>query len=191
MTKQRPSKLDEHAAQLTEWFDSGMTLQAAQQELAEKRGVRVSLGRLSSWWGAVQAQRRQSMVIDRVVAGANLDGRIEAEFKRNPAPELVTLISLLRVLVQQCIIEGQTDPEMLDRIPNLIKPVLEFVKGQRDEQRLNIEVATFQRETCGLILKHLEDERVRSIASGSGTNDEKIAAMGPVLFGDLWKVEIK
>ena len=190
MTKRRPSKLDDHAETLTEWFDGGMTLQMAQLSLAEKFGVKVSIGRLSTWWADTQSQRRQDMVIERVVAGANLDERIEAEFQRNPAPELVTLISLLRVLVRQCIIEGQTDPEMLDRIPGLIKPVLEFVKGQRDQERLNIEVATFQRETCGLVLKHLEDERIRAIASGSGTNDEKIAAMGPVLFGDLWKTNI-
>jgi hypothetical protein len=47
--------------------------------------------------------------------------------------------------------------------------------------------AIFQRDTCAAVIKWCADERARDIAASSLGNEEKIEALGPVLFGDNWK----
>lgn len=58
--------------------------------------------------------------------------------------------------------------------------------GQKDEQ-IALEREKFQRDTAGIALKILADDRAKQIEAGSGTNEEKIERMGQHIFGDLWK----
>lgn len=61
----------------------------------------------------------------------------------------------------------------------------ERLKQAREE--LDLAQAKFQRETVGIALKILADDRAKQIEGGSGTNEEKIELMGQHIFGDLWK----
>lgn len=61
----------------------------------------------------------------------------------------------------------------------------ERLKQAREE--LDLAQQKFQRETVGIAIKILADERAKQIECGSGTNEEKIELMGQHIFGDLWK----
>ncbi len=58
--------------------------------------------------------------------------------------------------------------------------------AQKDEE-IQLAREKFQRESAEIALKVLADERAKSIESGTGTNAEKIEAMGQHIFGELWK----
>lgn len=60
-------------------------------------------------------------------------------------------------------------------------------EAARQEKSLELEEKRFQRETCKLFLKWAESEEAKKIASGTGSNDEKIQRLGEMMFGDLWK----
>ncbi len=62
-------------------------------------------------------------------------------------------------------------------------------RGVRLEQHaegLKLEKQKFQRQTCELYLKWSGDQRVKEIATGGGTNAEKIEALGQMMFGEEW-----
>ncbi|MCW5556618.1 MAG: hypothetical protein KIT22_02050 [Verrucomicrobiae bacterium] len=57
----------------------------------------------------------------------------------------------------------------------------------RQREALALEQDRFRRDTCALFLKWAEDQRAKEIAQGSGTNAEKIEALGQLMFGGDWK----
>ena len=58
---------------------------------------------------------------------------------------------------------------------------------KQTDERIALETAKYQRDTAGMALKVLNDERAKAIECGSGTNEQKLEAMGQHLFGELWK----
>lgn len=57
---------------------------------------------------------------------------------------------------------------------------------QRDEM-IGLDREKFQRDTAGIALRILKDDRAKQIEAGTGTNEEKLEVMGKHLFGELWK----
>jgi hypothetical protein len=57
---------------------------------------------------------------------------------------------------------------------------------QKDEE-LKLAREKFQRETAGIALKVLADDRARQIEAAPGSQEQKLDAMGQHLFGALWK----
>lgn len=72
-----------------------------------------------------------------------------------------------------------------DHNKNTIRQNDERLKQAREE--LEMARQKFQRETVGIALKILADERAKQIEVGTGTNEQKIELMGKHIFGDLWK----
>jgi hypothetical protein len=60
--------------------------------------------------------------------------------------------------------------------------------GQKDKDQA-LDQQRFQRETCGLFLAWSADQRAREIAAGSGSQAEKIEALGRTIFGDTWEAK--
>lgn len=60
--------------------------------------------------------------------------------------------------------------------------------AQKDEE-IALAREKFQRETVEIAIKILADDRAKSIEAGTGTNAEKIEAMGQHIFGELWKAK--
>lgn len=54
------------------------------------------------------------------------------------------------------------------------------------EAELRLKEKKFERDSCELFLKWVEDEEARSIALGAGSQSEKIEALGRKMFGDDW-----
>lgn len=64
---------------------------------------------------------------------------------------------------------------------------LERDKLAQGEQALGLARARFQRDTCEMFLRWQADQRAREVAAGSGSNTEKIEALGQLMFGDTWR----
>lgn len=58
------------------------------------------------------------------------------------------------------------------------------LKFEQKEREMALAERKFQRDTARLFLKWFEDETAKRIATGSGTNSEKIEALGRAMFPD-------
>jgi len=58
---------------------------------------------------------------------------------------------------------------------------------KQTDRKIDLDEQKFRQEKAEIALKVIADERARQIEAGTGTNAEKIEAMGKHLFGDLWK----
>lgn len=63
MSKATPSKLDQHAERLVEWFTDKRTLAFARDQLAAD-GLQVSLSQLSRWWARWQQRQEHEKTDD-------------------------------------------------------------------------------------------------------------------------------
>jgi len=58
---------------------------------------------------------------------------------------------------------------------------------KQGDAKLALEREKFQRDTAGIALKILGDDRAKAIESGTGSMAEKIEALGQLMFPDTWK----
>ena len=185
MPKHIASKLDPFAARLEEWFLGGMKLVEAQAQL-KADGCQVSLGRLSKWWQDRQQELAEQAMLDRIASGADTCKRLEASFETAPPPEMRLVIDLLKTLILKLSVLSEQDPTLLSAVTALLKPVMEWAKGEREEKALVLATHKFQRETATLFLKWRTNDRARAIADGPGDNDAKTEALGQLMFGEDW-----
>lgn len=60
------------------------------------------------------------------------------------------------------------------------------LKYEQKERELKLAQAKYRRETCKLFLEWHDKEQAKQIATGGGTNAEKIEALGRAMFGADW-----
>jgi len=190
--KERASKLDAYAQRLDELLrpasegGQGLTLAQAQEQL-RLDGCAVSTSRLSDWWAAREAARLQDRLLGQIASGARQCQEVEKELGKVGAPELDTLIKLHRVLILKLSTEVQADTELLELVNRMMKPVVAFARLKQLDAQLALDRDKFKRETCELFLKWSEDNRAKEIAASSGSNSDKIAKLGELMFGEDWQ----
>jgi hypothetical protein len=81
----------------------------------------------------------QAQLLARIANGARQCREVEAEFGRNPAPSVETLIKIHRVLVLKLSNQANLDPDALRQVTELMKPVMEFAR--LEEKRKDRELA--------------------------------------------------
>jgi hypothetical protein len=187
MSKAKKSKLDQFTARLDEWFGVEKKTIAEVQAQLKLDGCVVSAGRLSQWWSARQSQLMQSALLQQISSGASACKEVELQFAKNPAPELETLIKLHRVLVMKLSTAGNVNPELLELVSSLMKPVMEFAKLGVKQDEVALTRQKFQRETCELFIKWFVDEEAKKILSSNLPTADKTERLGQRLFGDLWQ----
>ncbi len=107
------------------------------------------------------------------------------------------LLELLEA-VDEATGDAKLDPEALVKITGALGSLRTSeqndVRLQQNDKRLaqkDEELAMarekFQRDTCTLFLKWHEDQRAAEVAAGTGTNSDKIEALGQLMFGETWK----
>lgn len=168
MAKQRASKLDQYAEQLTEWFLLNLSLRDAQLRL-KNLNCSVSLSRLSSWWEQEQQRRSQTQMLERIAIGSQQCAEIEKQFGKNPPPEISTLIKIMRTLIMQLTVRGQTDPAMLKLATSLIKPVMDHLHIQEREKDRELE----ERRVKLLEQRASQAEKAEQVASSDASPEEK------------------
>ena len=110
--------------------------------------------------------------IDAAVPAVAIDGE---EAKPLPAEQVASIAYALSALRST----EQTD----------VKLQLAGKALKQKERQIDLDEQKFRRETAGMVLKCLKDDRAKQIEAGSGTNAEKIEIMGQHIFGDLWKAQ--
>lgn len=184
------NKLDPYHDQLIAWIDEGLTLSEIARRCWAQFKLRTSLGSLSHWHRRIQERIQQEKILDGIRAASQSTADINAAQKDNPPPSTDEIIRLLRVIVQQLLVRGVVDPVSLKLAGDLLRYVLERDRQEQQARSIDLDVAKYQRDTAGLVLKHALDARIREIAAGAGTNDEKTEAVGRHIFGDDWKIKL-
>ena len=185
--KQKTSKLDAYAERLTEWFTpvdqggKGMTLDQAREQL-RLDGCSVSCSRLSEWWSNQQTLRMQDRLLSQIASGARQCREVEQALGKNGAPEMDTLIKLHRVLILKLSTEGSTNPEMLELVNRMMKPVVAFARLKQLEAQLSLDRDKFQFDAAKACLARLPELKV--ISSDKGLNySQKVEQIRLKLFG--------
>lgn len=107
--------------------------------------------------------------------------------------QLLEIIESLDPAAQKDLIaeKPQTYIALLDKLARLQKSGAEARRAaqaeraaQLAEQKLELEVAKFQRTTAELFIKYCEDERAKEIALSPESNDTKMPELIRYIFGD-------
>lgn len=96
---------------------------------------------------------------------------------RSQNPEIFTAATMARDMRVGMEGKQKVDAIKLDQAERKL--------AQKSEE-LKLAEKKYQRDTCKLFLKWFADEQAKQIAMGSGTNAEKIEALGRAMFGDDW-----
>jgi len=186
--KPRPSKLDAHGEQLAAWFrEENLSLSAARARLLERHQLSVSIGALSKFWNRHEQARMRDQLLARIATGAQLGRDLEAQYARQDAPTLLTLVKLARTLVLQLAVTDTADHRMLRLAKDFLDTALKHADLERRHQELDLSRDKFQRETCELFIKWSADQRAREITESPSSNSDKIESLGAIMFGDLWR----
>jgi hypothetical protein len=138
--KARPSKLDDFADKLREWFTpkeqggEALTLAQARNRLSELN-CSVSVSRLGDWWEAKRAELLQEKMLADIASGAQFNRQLEKQLAANAPPELLTLMKLIKTLIAQLAVNGAADQDTLKLVGQLSSLVLEH-----DKSRANYEI---------------------------------------------------
>ena len=81
----------------------------------------------------------QTQLLAQIASGARQCREVEAEFGRNPAPSVETLIKIHRVLVLKLSNQANLAPDALRHVTELMKPVMEWAR--LEEKRKDRELA--------------------------------------------------
>ncbi len=181
--KARPSKLDIHTVRLTEWFAvEHITLKEAQERLRQD-GCTISATSLSEWWSRRQEQLMRDQLLTRIATGSELNKQITAEYAKHPAPELETLIKLIKTLILQMATGASSSPALLEMVPGLMRQVLDSRKLDVKQEEVSLAREKFEFDAAGRCLAHLEE--LKSIKGSHMTDPQKIDAIRRRLFGAL------
>lgn len=193
MRKKTPSKLDQYAETLLAMDAEREPRKTLDDMLTwlKDEGCTVSKGTLSKFLTAERSAQQRQSLLDSIVSGARQVKEVNQQLEKNPAPELDSLIKLLRVSILQLATQAQANPDLLKLVDQLTRTVMEFVSGQtkamHKERELRVAEGKFQRETVELFLTWVKDKRAREIAeSTSMKRGDQIEAIGQQMFGELW-----
>jgi len=186
--KARATKLQEHAEQLASWFRESppVTLAEARARLQRLHGLSVSESRLSTWWSEQETRRAiqqaQDTVLSSIARGAQLNRTITSAQAKDAPPEMLTIIGLLKTMILQLSVNAADNPELLEMLPALMRPVVDWLKIQQAGQALSLQRDRFQFSAAESCLAHLP--MLKSIAADSSLDSSaKVEAIRQRLFG--------
>lgn len=150
--KPRASKLDPYAEQITAWFRGtpALTIEQACARLLSEHGLSVSAGRLSDWWSARESNRTikeaQDTVLASIARGAAINRTVTEAQAKDAPPEMLTIIGLLKTMILQLSVNAAGNPELLELLPSLMKPVVDWLKLQQAKETSDLERAKFTQQ---------------------------------------------
>jgi len=204
--KQKQSILDPFASRLAQWLTSkeeggdGLSLDQARQQL-EADGCKISIGRLSEWWGQKQKRDADKRFLANIATGSQMSKQVQAAFADNPPPEIQTLINVVQSLIMTLQVKGEANPKYLEMADRLLASVLEFARMKtgaeferlkieirqaaeaRAERKYQLEREKFEFDSAKAALK--ASAELKAISASKLSDVEKIDAARRALFGEL------
>jgi hypothetical protein len=139
-------------------------------------GIRVSESQLSRFWRWYQLDRRYSGMretADQLKEMAVAKG-VPLEKARELAQGMFTLQAV-----------QANDPETFISLQQLdLDQRSAETRAKFKREEIDLKRKTFQVKTCELFVAWSADEKAKTILAGSGTNSEKIEALGRAMFPD-------
>ncbi len=151
-------------------------------------GLRVSLQTLSEFYRWWLLQRDLDQVFDIETAVQERTG--DSKFARETAETL-----FLKLSVAQQSAETFTAATMaadmrrkleLEEVSARTKAQIAEAKLAQKDRDYQLALKKFQRDSCKLFLKWFDKEQAKKIATGTGSNAEKIEQLGLAMFGEDW-----
>ena len=171
--KEKPSKLDQFAERLDEWFGIEKKSLAYAREQLRQDGFSVSCSRLSDWWARRQAKRQEDMLVAQIVSGRRQVREVERELSKGSAPELKTLIALHRVLILKLSTEGNADPSKLELVNRMMREVQKFARLEQLEAQNKME----ERKLTLLEAKAKQAEEAEQVMASGLSAEEQAQRM--------------
>jgi len=137
----------------------------SEQAVREDRGLEKSAQE-------VALEEDREWLLAQIGEGARHCKEIEAEFGKNPAPELETLIKLHRVMVLQLSSEGKVGRETIGVVTALMRPVMEWARLQ--EKRKTRELAEEKHRAQVEAEKAAKERELEAANSEGGLSPETL-----------------
>ena len=178
---------EERQDQIVKWLKTaevkdadGKVIQPGGQDLALAQlaadGIKVSEPQLSRFWRWYQLDRRYSgmrQTADQLQDMAVAKG-VPLEKARQLAQGMFTLQAV-----------QANDPETFISLQQLdLDQRSAETRAKFKREEIDLKRKTFQVKTCELFVAWSADEKAKTILAGSGTNSEKIEALGRAMFPD-------
>lgn len=166
----------EQLSQLRSWCTKKGFAEAVALAQAEWQ-LQTSMGALSRWYHKDDAEATLAMI----ASGAAMNREITSAFEQNPAPEMKTLVSMIKTLIMSLQVKGTLDPAMLELANTLFKSALDYLKeeGKTEDRQLARQKFEFDAATACLAklpeLKAVSDKPKLS-------PEEKARAIQQILF---------
>jgi hypothetical protein len=180
-------------AQIADWCAQD-SLQSAVSRCASELQLQTSLASMSEFF----AWYRLRATFSQAEQNAQLVEQMLREKFPDATPEKIAAAGQLVFTMQAANandVETFKDLEYLRVTKESAKFDAEVAKAklrQKDHQirqkgeELRLARERFKRDTAELFIKWAEDQRAKEIVAGTGTNAEKIEALGRVMFGEDW-----
>lgn len=129
------NKLDPKREQIREWAAEGKTLAEIVQQLRED-GVTSSISSVGEYLQRMRDKDSEEAFLSQIASGANHCRQVEAEFAKNPAPELETVMKMHRVLSMQMATQANANPKAFKILGSLMASLLEYARLQKKGEEL-------------------------------------------------------
>lgn len=180
MPKQPKSKLDQHAATLLDMDAQKKTLAEMLAWLREE-GVTCSASTLSRFLESQRQEQLEKQLLARISSGARQVEEMEKEFRKNPAPELETIIKLHRVLSLQLATQSQANPELIKLADQLTRTALEYTSGKTKAAQKEIELKQSERKLQILEKKAAAFDQAKEVISSKLSPEEQKKRLKEIL----------
>lgn len=176
--KPRQNKLDRYAEQLDGWLGvENITLDQAVEKLRDL-GCSSSRSAVGAWWDRRRSAQMQERLLGQIASGSQQCREVEAALNRSGAPELETLIKLHRVLILKLSTEANVNPEMIELVGGMMKPVMEFAKLEAKK----VDQALDERRVKIMEQKAAQADEAKQVTGSDLTAEEKAMRMKQI-FG--------
>lgn len=180
--KSRPSKLDQFAAQLADMDTEKKTLAQMCEWLAAE-GCKVSVSRVSDYLERLRSSRREAAILSQITNGARQSAEVEAQFNKNPAPQLDTIIKLHRVMIMQLATKSVDNPELIEVANTMTKTVMDFVSAQTKADIEKQKLAQSERKLVLLEKKAAQADATDKVLTDAELTPEQRAQRIKEIYG--------
>jgi len=182
MRKKIKSKLDQFDETLEAMEMRGKTCTEMVTWLRDE-GVTVSEPTVSRFLESRRNARLQEKLLGSITSGSRQASAVEKQFTRNPAPELESLIKLLRVAILNMATQAQAHPELLKLVDQLTRTVMEFVSGQTKAMHKERELAVAEEKLELLKKKADQADQAKGIIGNNELSEAEKTERMRELFG--------